>query len=201
MSSSPNPVTSIIRPADLITTLGRVPDPRARPGRRYPLAGLLAVALSAVLAGAKSFAAIGEWAAALSPESLAALGLDTAPEASNLRKLFGRLDAATLDLQLAAYAWCQTKNIDGARVIAIDGKTVRGARTTTTTTTTTTTAPHLVAALDHATGVVLGQNAVAAKSNEIPAVRDLLAAFDPADLRGCVITLDASVALDPGRQR
>lgn len=70
-------------------------------------------------------------------------------------------------------------------MIAIDGKTVRGARTRTSA------APHLIAALDHATGVVLGQHAVAAKSNEIPALRDLLAGFDPADLRGCVITLDA----------
>ena len=36
-------------------------------------------------------------------------------------------------------------------------------------------APHLVAAFDHDAGVVLGQLAVAAKSNEIPCVRDLLA--------------------------
>jgi len=40
-------------------------------------------------------------------------------------------------------------------------------------------------------GVVLGQNAVAAKSNEIPAVRDLLAGFAAADLHGCLITVDA----------
>jgi predicted transposase YbfD/YdcC len=39
--------------------------------------------------------------------------------------------------------------------------------------------------------VVLGQNVVDAKSNEIPAVRDLLAGFDPADLHGCVVTVDA----------
>ena len=49
--------------------------------------------------------------------------------------------------------------------------------------------PHLVAALAHGIGAVLGQVAVNAKSNEIPAVRDLLAAF--ADLAGAVITLDA----------
>lgn len=170
---------------DLMAMLARVPDPRARRGRRYPLAGLLAVAISAVVAGARSFAAIGEWATALPADSLTALGLDSAPEASNLRKLFARIDGAALDLHLAAYAWSQVRDIGGRRVIAIDGKTIRGARTPTTT------APHLIAALDHATGVVLGQNAVAAKSNEIPAVRDLLASFDPADLHGCVITVDA----------
>lgn len=189
MPSSPKTDASLRARAgdvpDLMTALCRVPDPRARRGRRYPLSGLLAVAISAVVAGAKSFTAIGEWASALSVEALAAFGLDTAPEASNLRKLFARLDGEALDLALAGFAWTRVRDIGTRRVIAIDGKTVRGARTATTT------APHLIAALDHATGVVVGQNEVAAKSNEIPAVRDLLAGFDAADLRGCVITVDA----------
>ena len=68
-------------------------------------------------------------------------------------------------------------------MIAIDGKTVRGARDKEGK------APHLVAALAHGIGAVLGQVAVNAKSNEIPAVRDLLKAFT--DLAGAVITIDA----------
>lgn len=56
-------------------------------------------------------------------------------------------------------------------MIAVDGKTVRGARTADTV------APHLVAAIDHTAGTVPGQAAAAAKSNEIPAVRHLLAGF------------------------
>ena len=108
---------------DLMTALGRVPDPRARRGRRYPLAGLLAVAVSAVTAGAKSFTAIGEWAAALSTESLAGFGLQTAPEASNLRKLFARVDGTALDAALAVFTWMRVRNIGGRRVVAIDGKT------------------------------------------------------------------------------
>ena len=50
-------------------------------------------------------------------------------------------------------------------------------------------APHLVAALAHGIGAVLGQVAVDEKSNEIPAVRELLKAF--ADLAGAVLTIDA----------
>jgi predicted transposase YbfD/YdcC len=68
-------------------------------------------------------------------------------------------------------------------VIAIDGKTVRGARGKDGK------APHLVAALAHGIGAVMGQVAVAAKSNEIPAVRALLTAFT--NLAGAVITMDA----------
>ena len=71
----------------------------------------------------------------------------------------------------------------GRLVIAIDGKTVRGAKDKDGK------APHLVAALAHGIGAVLGQAAVTAKSNEIPAVRDLLKAFT--DLAGAVITIDA----------
>lgn len=38
---------------------------------------------------------------------------------------------------------------------------------------------------------MLGQHQVEAKSNEIPAVRDLLTGSDAADLHGCVVTVDA----------
>ena len=49
-------------------------------------------------------------------------------------------------------------------------------------------APHLLAALDHATGAVLTQQRVAGKSNEIPALRELL---EPLDLDGAVVSADA----------
>jgi predicted transposase YbfD/YdcC len=169
----------------LLDLLAIVPDPRDPRGVRYSLAGILAVAVTAVLAGARSFAAIGEWAADLAGDDLARIGLTTAPEESTLRKLFARLDADTLDRLLGAWIWTRTSTVGGRRLIAVDGKTVRGARTRTET---GQAAPHLVAALDHATGTVLGQVAIAAKSNEIPAVRDLLACFDVA---GAVVTVDA----------
>ncbi|WP_462285440.1 ISAs1 family transposase [Nostocoides sp.] len=157
--------------ADLLTVLARVPDPRDPRGVRFPLVGMLAVAVSAVLAGAKSFAAIGEFAADLDTVQLGRLGLGKAPVESTLRKLFARLDAAA-----QTHRWGQFKPSQWGQIRLPNSER---------------TAPHLIAALDHATGVVLGQNQVEAKSNEIPAVRDLLTGFDPCDLRGCVITVDA----------
>ncbi len=65
--------------------------------------------------------------------------------------------------------------------VAVDGKTVRGARTAQAT------APHLLAALIHG-GVVLAQRQIADKSNEITAFIPLL---QPLDLTGVVITGDA----------
>jgi len=60
MTSSPIPAA---RSQYLLGLLTQIPDPRRRRGRRHPLAGLLAVGIAAVIAGSKSFAAIGQWAA------------------------------------------------------------------------------------------------------------------------------------------
>jgi predicted transposase YbfD/YdcC len=177
----------------LLDLLSTVPDPRRRRGIRHGLPGILAVGIAAVLAGARSFAAIGQWVGEADADLLAALGFSRGrrPSESAIRRAFSRLDAARLDAILAAWVWTRTVVVDQRRVIAIDGKTVRGARTrdaTGATGATVSAAPHLVAAFDHACGAVLGQLAVAAKSNEIPAVRTLLAGLD---LQGVVVTVDA----------
>jgi len=162
MQSSPTIPTEPQPHADvsaLLTLLASVPDPRARRGVRHPLAHLLAVGLCAVIAGARSFAAIGEWAAAPA-EAGTGDGRGRAPDESTFRRVFARLDADALARVVGAWMWTRTAVRGGRRVIAIDGKTVRGARRRERA------APHLVAALDHASGTVLGQLAVAAKSNE-----------------------------------
>jgi predicted transposase YbfD/YdcC len=175
---------SAARSQYLVDLLDQIPDPRKKRGRRHSMAGLLAVGIAAVIAGSRSFAAIGQWAADAGAQTLLALGARRgAAEESTFRRAFAAIDADRLDTVLGAWLWTRTAQVTGRLVIAIDGKTVRGARTKSTT------APHLVAALAHGIGTVLGQVAVAAKSNEIPAVRDLLKAFT--DLAGAVITLDA----------
>lgn len=138
------------RTGQLLDLLATVPDPRDPRGVRYPLAGILAVAVTAVLVGARSFAAIGEWAADLPRGYLTRIGLGStaSPDESTLRQLFARLDSDALDRVLGAWVWTRSSVINGRRVIALDGKTVRGSRTQTTC------ALHLVAALEHATGTV-----------------------------------------------
>ena len=46
----------------LLERLAMLPDPRNRRGRRHTLASVLAVSAAAVAAGARSVAAIAEWA-------------------------------------------------------------------------------------------------------------------------------------------
>lgn len=186
MPSSPIPAVpaSPVIGGELWRVLDAVPDPRGRRGRRHRLPVILACGLAAVLAGARSFVAIGEWVAHQSTTTLSGLGLQGAgPGEATIRRAFARLDADLIDRVLGLLMWTRTTTTRGGRrVIAIDGKTVRGARTKTKT------APHLVAALDHHAGTVLGQLAVAAKSNEIPAVQELLGLFDLTDV---VVTVDA----------
>jgi hypothetical protein len=190
MSSSPPTPARVQLPGrpDLLSLLGSVPDLRHRRGVRHALPVILAVGVAAVLTGARSFAAIGEWVADQPGERLAALGASAGrrPTESTIRRAFARLDADRLDRALGAYLWTRTRVAEGRRVIAIDGKTVRGARSCGRE---NQAAPHLVAAFDQSSGAVLGQLAVAARSNEIPAVRDLLTCFD---LSAVVVTVDAT---------
>lgn len=183
LTPSPAPTSGTPTRPDLLSLLATVPDPRDPRGRQHRLPTILAVGLAAVLAGARSFVAIGEWVAHQPAHALAPLGVHgRGPEESTIRRAFARLEGDTLDLVLGAYLRTRTSVVAGRRIIALDGKTVRGARTKTTT------APHLVAAYDHGAGAVLGQVAVAAKSNEIPAVQGLLGLFE---LGGTVVTVDA----------
>jgi predicted transposase YbfD/YdcC len=164
----------------LLHLLAQVPDPRRRRGRRHCLAGLLAVGV----AGSRSFAAIGQWAADAGPGVLAALGAGRgAADESTFRRAFALVSPDVLDQVLGAWLWTRARQAGGRLVIAVDGKAVRGAKGRDGK------APHLVAALAHGIGAVLGQVTVDARSNEIPAVRDLLKAFT--DLAGAVITIDA----------
>jgi hypothetical protein len=64
---------------DLLDDLAQIADPRHRRGRRHALTVVLAVAVAAVLAGASSLAAIGEWAGDAPGQVLAALGVRRDP--------------------------------------------------------------------------------------------------------------------------
>ena len=94
----------------------RLPDPRRRRGVRHRVAGIVAVALTAVLAGARSYAAIASWAADLSVEQRAQVGLTRpgAPDASTFRRVLGRLDAVVLDAVVGAFVWTRTATVERA---------------------------------------------------------------------------------------
>src|SRR5512133_2810493 len=112
----------------LLAVLAKVTDPRHRRGVRHRLAVILGLAVCAVLAGARSFTAIAEWAADADAETLAKLGVTGAvPCESTIRRVLQRLDADAFD-DLAG-TWAGQRAVPGPaarRVIAVHGKTLRG---------------------------------------------------------------------------
>ena len=178
--------------AGLLAVLASVPDPRARRGVRHRVAAVLAVSVAAVLAGARAYTVIAEWAADQSGESLRELGVTgRVPSEPTIRRVLSTVDPTVLAAAVGAYVWTRTAVTEGRRVIALDGKSLRGAAGHGGV------MPHLVAALDHATGTVLGQLATVAKSNEIPTVRTLLKVLE---LSGAVVTIDAMHTQDDTAQ-
>ena len=81
---------------------------------------------------------------------------------SPVRGTLQGVDGEELDAALGEWAACSTSWPGVRRAIAVDGKNVRGTRGATG-------APrHLMAAIDHHIGVVIGQVNVERKTNEIP---------------------------------
>jgi hypothetical protein len=187
----------------LLRALAAVPDPRDPRGIRYPLAGLLSVAVCAVLAGASSFAAISDWLHDLDEQARTRLGFrGRIPAGTTVWRLLTRLDAGLLAQVLAGWLCARTPPPPARprryrTVIAVDGKCLRAARRPDGGQT------HLLSALDTATGIVLAQVTIAAKSNEIPAFTPLLDAVAAVlgDLTGVIFVADAlHTQIDHARQ-
>ena len=106
-----------------------VKDPRHARGIRHPLVIILAVALGAVAAGARSFTAISEWANDVGPAVLQQVGLEGAiPSESTIRRVMGAMDSNEVSLLFGEWAQVRLSETDGRTVMALDGKTLRGAR-------------------------------------------------------------------------
>ncbi|WP_320065522.1 ISAs1 family transposase [Micromonospora sp. RTGN7] len=171
----------------LLEALAGVPDPRARRGVRHRLAVVVTAAVCAVVAGYRSYAAIGEWVADVPATTALALGMtpERRPSEAMIRRLLQAMDpqllTGAIGVWLAGRATATTST--SGRVIAVDGNALHGSRTTDTA------ARHVMTACDHATGVVLASIDVDGKTNEITRFAPLLDQIS--DLRDTVITPDA----------
>ena len=172
----------------LLELLAEIPDFRQAQGRRHPLSAILALSVTAMLCGYRSYGAIAEWGRNYGVELLRALGFthDTAPCAATLNTVLRGLDTEAVERVLASWAERVLATAEmppnTLEAVAIDGKTLRGSRRQR--------APgaHLLSVLGHRLGLTVGQLAVAEKTNEIGAIRDVLGALV---LENRVITMDA----------
>jgi hypothetical protein len=163
----PDPV--VLAPG-LRTALAQVVDPRKPRGVRHGLVEVLAAAVCAVAAGARSFVAAAEWVADLPAEVASALGTDRrCPSESAIRRLISNLDADRFDAVIGGFVaglCASVAPVGRRRVLAVDGKTLRGSRHTDSGGAAVA-GRHLLAVIDQHARVVLGQVRVAGKTNEL----------------------------------
>ncbi|MDQ6755086.1 MAG: ISAs1 family transposase [Actinomycetota bacterium] len=166
----------------LRAALEKVPVPRGRRGVRYPFAGLLLILVCAVFSAAQSLTMIAEGARhAARTGSLFASG--RVPSLATIHRLAAQIDPVALDDAVCAWVRDQTGGRGTRPVVAVDGKEARGAKNGGGT------RVFLMAALDHATGTVIGQESIGEKTNEIPHFATLMGRLG--DLSGVTITADA----------
>jgi hypothetical protein len=184
----------------LVEAFGEIPDPRHARGIRHGVLAIMLLGACAVLTGARSFAAIAEYAHDTGRAILDLLGVGTVvPHASTIRRVLQDLDPDAVEAAMRTWTLAQLADRpapqgvpvrEQRQVLALDGKTVRGAHLPTGTPGGGGyRQPHLVSVLDQASGVVLGQVAVAEKGNEIAAFTTLL---DQLDLTDVLVTADAA---------
>jgi predicted transposase YbfD/YdcC len=158
-------------------------DPRRPNARHHKLLDILVIAFCASLCGAESCVEMAGFA--LSKEQVLREFLDLEggpPSHDTFRRVFRMLDPAR-------FAACFQTYLDSLGAVyrghvAVDGKTLRGAHDRAV----GASPLQMVSAFASETRLTLGQIAVEAHSNEIPAVRALLSLLS---LKGCTVTLDA----------
>jgi Transposase DDE domain len=103
------------------------------------------------------------------------------PAEATIRRTLGRLDPQALATAIGAWLADRDRAGRRRRALAVDGKTLRGAKRDGR-------QVHLLAAMDHASRAVLAQRQVDGAPGEVPGLRPLLACLD---LDGVVVTADA----------
>ena len=163
---------------------GKIGDRRSRFGKRHKLIDIIVIAICAVICGADDWVSVEEYGKAKQSWLKGFLEL---PNGIPAHDTFGRVFALIEPEEFGAcfLKWVRAvMNITKGGVIAIDGKTARGSGDPES----GKSAIHMVSAWAHKNNLVLGQVKVDEKSNEIPAIPELLQVLA---INGCIVTIDA----------
>lgn len=158
-----------------------IEDPRVAYLVRYPLIELITISICAVLCGANDWEGVAQWGKSkkdwLNKYLLLERGI---PSSDTFRRVFESLDPDQFQESFLNWTLAVFQIQKGQ--IAIDGKIMRGSDTYDS-------SPlDMVSAWATEQQLVLGQQRVEGKSNEITAIPLLLKTLD---LEGCIVTIDA----------
>lgn len=170
--------------ARLIAILSTVPDPRVERTRRHKLVDILTIALLAMINGAAGWEDMSEFADVRESWLKGFLELPGGvPSSDTFRRVFEALDPGTFGECLTKITADLVADLNG-KVVAIDGKTMRGSFDRRA----GTSPLHVVSAWIAEQSLMLGQVVTEEKSNEITAIPELLKTID---VRGATLTIDA----------
>lgn len=174
------------RAGSLMAYLAQVPDPRGRKGRRHSLPAMLTAVTCGILCGVRGWTGLAEWLHDLPVDFWHFMGFTRRPPKKDaFRDLLMRLEPEALETALRGWITVELQLAvggDGLPAISLDGKTLCA------TLRAFSRAVHLLAAVDHQTGYVLGQLRVDQKTNEHKAALELLTTLV---LNGRVLVGDA----------
>lgn len=164
-------------------------EPRVTGRTLYPMHVLIVLALTAIMAGCRSWTDVADFCAARQSWLTTFLDLPHGtPSHDTFSRFFALLDAKKFAVCFARWAQgvaeALREQLPPGTVIPIDGKCLRGSFDRAAGR-----APiHLVGAWSSHLRLALGHLAVGDKSNEIKAIPELLELLH---LRGCIVTIDA----------
>ena len=177
MSSEP-------RTGNIAKCFTQVTDPRIERSKRHKLIDIILLAICGVICGADSWVDIEMYGKAKKEWLKTFLEL---PNGIPSHDTFGRVFAAIDpdEFEKSFRDWVQTiHELTQGQVIALDGKQLRGSQESET----GRSAIYMVSAWASENQLVLGQQKVADKSNEITAIPKLLKILE---INGCIVTIDA----------
>lgn len=161
-----------------------IEDRRQQGKVKYNMAEVIVLAIAAVTAGAEHWNEIAMYCKSKAEMFRQRLNLkleNGTPSDDTFERIFAIIKPDQLEKCFMHWAKSICA-IPENEIVSVDGKTIRGSRDDNYS------VIHMISAWASNTGIVLGQQRVDEKSNEIPAVPQLL---DIIDVDGCTITSDA----------
>ena len=182
-----------VAPTSISEHFATLTDPRDERGKEHLLVDILTITLCAVICGADDWVAVATFGETKVGWLRTFLALPNGiPSHDTFGRVFRRLDPD--ELRRCFFAWVRaalgasgagaTGGGVGQQVVAVDGKTLRRSHDRRS----GQAALHLVSAWATESGLVVGQGATDAKSNEITAIPALLKLLA---LEGATVTIDA----------
>lgn len=167
----------------LISIFGSVEDPRSHINQLHNLVDILVIGIISVICGAETWKQMVDFACSKEEFLKKFLKLENGiPSDDTINRVFSAIDSN--QFENCFIEWVNSiSEITKGQVIAIDGKTLCGAKSKGVKS-----PVHMVSAWANENNLVLGQVRVNDKSNEITAIPELL---DKLMIQGNIITIDA----------